>query len=121
MLIEQYDIENKWEKKAKEVKLVKVYGFEEWEIEIILNKRKKRKVIKYLVHQKKFAVENNIQEKEKNLEDVKKVVAEFKERLNTEVKRQEKLDRTKEKDFRRRELLGKIYSKDVIQIKQQKI
>jgi len=44
-------------------------------------------------------------------------VAEFKERLNTELKRQEKLDRTEEKDFRRRQLLGKIYSKDVIQIK----
>jgi len=38
-------------------------------------------------------------------------VAEFKGRLNAEVKRQEKLDRTEEKDFRRRELLGKYMAK----------
>jgi len=38
-------------------------------------------------------------------------VAEFKGRLNVEVKRQEKLDRTEEKDFRRRELLGKYMAK----------
>ena len=32
------------------MKPVKVYGVEEWEIERILNKRKKRKVVKYLVY-----------------------------------------------------------------------
>ena len=38
-------------------------------------------------------------------------MAEFKERLNAEVKRQEKLDRIEEKDFRRRKLLGKYIVK----------
>ena len=69
------------------MKQVKVYRVEEWEIERILNKRKIRKVVKYLIHQKKFITENGIQEKEKNLENVKEVVAEFKGRLNAEVKR----------------------------------
>ena len=69
------------------MKQVKVYRVEEWEIERILNKRKIRKVVKYLMHQKKFTAENGIQEKEKNLENVKEVVAEFKGRLNAEVKR----------------------------------
>ena len=32
------------------MKPVKVHGVEEWEIERILNKRKKRKVVKYLVY-----------------------------------------------------------------------
>ena len=32
------------------MKPVKVYEVEEWEIERILNKRKKRKVVKYLVY-----------------------------------------------------------------------
>ena len=36
-------------KKVKEVKMVEIDGFEEWEIEKILNKRKIRGFIKYLV------------------------------------------------------------------------
>ena len=40
-----------------------------------------------------------------------KIVAEFKGRLNADLKRQEKLDRTKEKNFRREELLGKYIAK----------
>ena len=35
--------------KAKKVKLVKMNGVKEWKIEKILNKRKIKKVIKYLV------------------------------------------------------------------------
>jgi len=42
------------------------------------------------------------------LENVKEVVAEFEKRMNTEVKRQEKLE---EKNFRRGELLGKYITK----------
>jgi len=45
------------------------------------------------------------------LENAKKVVAEFKERLSAKVRRQEKLDLVKEQDFRRRELLGKYIVK----------
>jgi len=35
--------------KVEEVKLVKIDGVEEWKIEKILNKRKVREVVKYLV------------------------------------------------------------------------
>ena len=36
---------------------------------------------------------------------------EFEGRMNTEVRRQEKLDMAKERDFRRRELSGKFMAK----------
>ena len=46
-------------------------------------------------------------EKEKDLENVKETIAEFKKRMDAEVRRQEKLDMAKERGFRRSELLGK--------------
>jgi len=39
------------------------------------------------------------------------MVAEFERRLNAEVRRQEKLDKAKERDFRRKELLEKYIVK----------
>jgi len=56
----------------------------------IFNKRKIREIVKYLICWKRFTVENNIWEREKDLENMKKSVAKFKERLSTEVKKQEK-------------------------------
>ena len=56
-------------------------------------------------------VEHDIWEREENLENAKEVVAEFERRMNTEVRRQEKLDLVKEWDFRRRELLEKCTMK----------
>ena len=41
------------------------------------------------------------------MENAKEVVAEFERRLSTKVRQQEKLDIMKERDFRRRDLLGK--------------
>ena len=38
------------EQKIEEVKLIKIDKVEEWEVEIILNKRKIQRVVKYLVH-----------------------------------------------------------------------
>ena len=49
--------------------------------------------------------------REKNLENTKEIVAEFEGRLNTEVRKQEKLDTAEEKDFRKKELLGKYTAK----------
>jgi len=46
-------------------------------------------------------------EKKKDLENVKKLVVEFKRRINVEVERQEKLNMAEEKKFRREELPGK--------------
>jgi len=41
--------------------------------------------VKYLVQWKKFIVKHNGWKKEENLENTKEIVAEFEERLNTEV------------------------------------
>ena len=56
-------------------------------------------------------VEQNIWEREEDLGNAREVVGEFEERMNAEIRRQEKLDRMEEKDFRRRELLGKYIAK----------
>ena len=47
------------EKKIEEVKLVEIERVKEWEIEKILNKRKIREVVKYLVRWKGFTAEYN--------------------------------------------------------------
>ena len=60
---------------------------------------------------KKFTAEYDSWEKEKDLENTKKVIAEFEERMNAEVRRQEKLDMVKEKNFRRDELPRKYMAK----------
>ena len=67
-----------------------------------------RGVVKYLVQQKKFIVEYNTKE---DLENTKKLVADFKGRLNAEVRRQGKLDMAEERDFRRKELPEKYIAK----------
>jgi len=41
------------------------------------------------------------------LENIKELVTEFERRMNTEVRRQKKLDLVEEKNFRRAELPGK--------------
>jgi len=41
------------------------------------------------------------------LKNARELVAEFEGRINVNVRRQEKLDLTEERDFRRGELLGK--------------
>jgi len=56
-------------------------------------------------------VEHNTWEKEEDLGNARKVVEEFERRMNTEVRRQEKLNMMEEKDFRREELLGKYMVK----------
>jgi len=45
------------------------------------------------------------------LENVKKVVAKFEERINAEVRQQEKLDIVKKKDYKRKKLLEKFITK----------
>jgi len=59
------------------VKLVEVEEVKEWEMEKILNKRKIRRMIKYLVQWKEFTVEYNSWEREKDLENAKNVLTEF--------------------------------------------
>ena len=70
-----------------------------------------REVVKYLVWWKRFIVEYDSWEKKEDLENTKEIVAEFKERINMEVRRQKKLKMVEEKDFRRGELPGKYTAK----------
>jgi len=72
--------------KKKEVKLVEVEEIKEWKVEKILNKRKVRGVVKYLVWWKRFIVEHNSWEKEENLENTKEVVTDFEKRINAEIR-----------------------------------
>ena len=92
----------------EKVKLVEVEEVKEWEMEKILNKRKVRRVVKYLIWQKRFIVEHDNWEKEEGLENIKEIVAEFEERLDAEVRRQKKLDEVEERNFRREELSIRI-------------
>jgi len=56
--------------------------------EKILNKRKVREVVKYLVRWKRFTAKHDSWEKEEDLKNAKKkVIAKFKEKLNVKVRR----------------------------------
>ena len=108
--IVQYKEQVKRQKKEEE-KLIEVEGVKEWEVEKILNKKKIREVEKYLVWWKEFMAEGDIQERKENLKNAGKALEEFEERMNTEVRRQEKIDMAEERDFRRGELLEKFTAK----------
>ena len=97
--------------KKKEGKPIEIEGVKEWEIKKILNKRKIRGVDKYLVRWKGFMVEHDTWERKEDLGNAREVLEEFEERMNTEIRRQEKLDMAEERHFRRGELLGKFMAK----------
>ena len=78
--------------RVEEPKPVEVEGMEEWEVEKILNKRKIRGVEKYLVQWKGFTAENDIWEKEDDLENIRELVDEFEGRLSAEVRRQKGIE-----------------------------
>jgi len=83
------------EQKREEVKPIKVEGVKEWKVEKILNRRKERGVVKYLVRWKEFMAENDSWKRKENLWNVKKLVEEFKGKM--EVRRQEKLELSEER------------------------
>ena len=89
--------------KKEEGKPIEIEGVKEWKIEKILNKRKIREVDKYLVQWKGFTAEHDIWGKKEDLGNTREVLEEFEGRMNTEVRRQEKLDMAEENDFRRGE------------------
>ena len=100
--------------KKEEGKPIEIKEVKEWEIEKILNKRKIRGVDKYLVQWKEFMAEYDTWEREKDLGNTREVLEEFEGRMNTEVRRQEKLDMAEEKDFKKRGMTREIYGKDAI-------
>jgi len=90
---------------------VEIKEVEEWEVEKILNKRKIRGVEKYLVQWKGFTAESDTWEKKEDLGNTREALEEFEGRINTEVRRQEKIKMTEEKNFRRGDLLGRFIAK----------
>ena len=64
-----------------------------------------------MVQWKGFTAEHDTWEKKKALENAGEALEEFEKRMNTEVRRQEKLDMAEERDFRRGELSGKFTAK----------
>ena len=97
--------------KKEEEKPIEIEEVEEWKIEKILNKRKIRGVDKYLVRWKGFTAGHNTQERKKDLRNAREALEEFEGRMNTEVRRQEKLNMAEEKDFRKGKLPGKFTAK----------
>ena len=65
--------------KKEEDKLVEVEGVEEWEVEKILNKKKIRGVVKYLIWWKGFTAEGDTWEKRENLKNAEELIEEFKQ------------------------------------------
>ena len=80
-------------------------------MEKILNKRKIRGVEKYLVQWKGFTAENDTWEKEEDLRNTKKLVNDFEERLEAEVRWQVEKRKAERMEYRRMELLGKYIVK----------
>jgi len=66
------------EQKKEEEKPVEVEGVEEWEIEKILNKKKIRGVVKYLIWWKGFTAEGDTWERRENLKNAEELIEEFK-------------------------------------------
>ena len=97
--------------KKEEEKPIEIEGVKEWKIEKILNKRKIRGVDKYLVQWKGFTAEHDTWKRKEDLGNAREALEEFEGRINAEVRRQEKLERTEENDFRRGELLGNFIAK----------
>ena len=60
---------------------------------------------------KGFTVEHDTWERKEDLGNVEEVLEEFKERMNVEVRRQERIDMAEERDFRRGELLEKFMAR----------
>ena len=95
--------------KKEEGKLIKVKGVEEWEVEKILNKKKIRGVVKYLIQWKGFTAEGNTWERRENLKNAEELIEEF-EQGGVEVRRQEEKVEEGE-EYKRMELPGKYTAK----------
>ena len=78
----------------------------EWEVEKILNKKKIRGVVKYLIQWKGFMAEGDTWERRENLKNAEELIKQLKQG-GVEVRRQE----GEEEKYRRMELLGKYMAK----------
>ena len=65
------------EQKKEEGKPVEVERVEKWEVEKILNKKKIRGVVKYLIWWKGFMAEGDTWERKENLKNAEELIEEF--------------------------------------------
>ena len=92
--------------KIEEGKPVEIEGVEEWEVEKILNKKKIRGVVKYLVRWKRFTAEGDTWEREENLKNAEELIKELEWR-EAVVRREVE----EEGEYKRMELPGKYTAK----------
>ena len=92
--------------KVEEGKPVEIEGVEEWEVEKILNKKKIRGVVKYLVWWKEFTAEGDTWERKENLKNAEELIKEFEQR-EVVVRREVE----EEGEYKRMELPGKYMVK----------
>jgi len=92
--------------KVEKGKPVEIEGVEEWEVEKILNKKKIRGVVKYLVWWKGFMAEGDTWEREENLKNAEELIKEFEWR-EVVVRREVE----EEGEYKRMELPGKYMAK----------
>jgi len=92
--------------KKEEGKPVEVEGVEEWEVEKILNKKKIRRVEKYLIRWKGFMAKGDTWERKENLKNTEELIKEF-ERGKIVVRQQVE----EEGEYRRMELPEKYTAK----------
>jgi len=92
--------------KKEEGKLVEVEGVEEWEVEKILNKKKMRGVVKYLIRWKGFTVKGDTWERKENLKNVEELIEEF-EQGEVVVRRQE----GEEEEYKRMSYQGSLWQR----------
>ena len=60
---------------------------------------------------KEFTAEGDTWERKENLKNAEEALEEFKGRMRTEVRKQERIDMAEERDFRREELPGKFMAR----------
>ena len=99
--IVRYKEQVKGQKKEEE-KPVEIEEVEEWKVEKILNKKKMRGVVKYLIQWKGFMAEGDTWERRENLKNTEELIEKF-ERGGVEVRRQKR----EIEEYRRMELPGK--------------
>jgi len=92
--------------KKEEGKPIEVERVEEWEVEKMLNKKKIRGVVKYLIWWKSFMAEGDTWERRENLKNAEELIKEF-EQGGIKVRRQER----EVEEYRKMELPGKYTAK----------
>ena len=97
--------------KKEEGKPIEVERAKKQKVKRILNKKKIRRVEKYLVQWKGFTAEGDTWERKENLKNAGEALEEFEGRMNAEIRRQEKINIAEERDFKRGKLPGKFTAK----------